>query len=99
MIAVERMLVAEAGRSNIFETLNEKSFYRRRRIADLLEVEMEEGRLRDADPIRAAIHLLGLIETDARDRLLYGDTSVTPAEIEEQIHLGVDAFLRAYAPD
>lgn len=98
MIAVERMLVAEAGRSNIFETLKGKSHYRRRRIADLLEVEMAQGRLRDADPIRAAIHLLGLIETDARDRLLYGDTSVIPSEIDEQIHLGVEAFLRAYAP-
>jgi hypothetical protein len=53
--------------------------------------------LRDADPIRAAIHLLALIEFDARDWLLYGDASVTPAMIEEQIHQGVDAFLRAYA--
>lgn len=97
MIAVERMLVAEAERSHVYEALREKSFLRRRRIADRLEIEMEQGNLRDADPIRAAIHLLALIEFDARDWLLYGDTSVTPAMIEEQIHQGVDAFLRAYA--
>ena len=99
MIAVERMLVAEAGRSTVFESLREKSFLRRRRIADRLETEMAQGKLRDADPIRAAIHLLALIEFDARDRLLYGDTSVTPAMIEEQVHQGVEAFLRAYACD
>jgi AcrR family transcriptional regulator len=98
MIAVERMLVAEAERSHVYETLREKSFLRRRLIADRLEIEMEQGNLRDADPIRAAIHLLALIEFDARDWLLYGDRSVTPAMIEEQIHQGVDAFLRAYAP-
>lgn len=98
MIAVERMLVAEAERSHVYETLREKSFLRRRLIADRLEIEIEQGNLRDADPIRAAIHLLALIEFDARDWLLYGDRSVTPAMIEEQIHQGVDAFLRAYAP-
>lgn len=98
MIAVERMLVAEAERSHVYSVLRDKSFMRRRLIADCLETEMEQGRLRDADPIRAAIHLLALIEFDARDWLLYGDTNVTPAMIEEQIHQGVDAFLRAYAP-
>jgi AcrR family transcriptional regulator len=98
MIAVERMLVAEAERSHVYDVLREKSFFRRRLIADRLEIEMEQGQLRDADPIRAAIHLLALIEFDARDWLLYGDTSVTPAMIEEQIHQGIDAFLRAYAP-
>jgi AcrR family transcriptional regulator len=98
MIAVERMLVAEAERSHVYDVLREKSFFRRRLIADRLEIEMEQGRLRDADPIRAAIHLLALIEFDARDWLLYGDRSITPDMIEEQIHQGVDAFLRAYAP-
>ena len=99
MIAVERMLVAEAERSHVYEVLREKSFLRRRLVADRLEIEMEQGNLRDADPIRAAIHLLALIEFDARDWLLYGDRSVTPAMIEEQLHLGVAAFLRAYAPE
>lgn len=98
MIAVERMVVAEAERSHVYDVLREKSFLRRRLIAERLEIEMAQGNLRDADPIRAAIHLLALIEFDARDWLLYGDRSITPAKIEEQIHQGIDAFLRAYAP-
>jgi AcrR family transcriptional regulator len=99
MIAVERILVAEADRSHVYTKLRDKSFLRRRMIADRLELEMAEGNLRDADPLRAAIHLLALIEFDARDWLLYGDTSVTDAMLDEQIHQGIDAFLRAYAPN
>jgi AcrR family transcriptional regulator len=99
MVAIDRILVAEAGRSEVFAVVREKSFLKRRMIADLLEPEMAAGRLRDADPIRAAIHLLALIEADIVDRHLHGDASITPGMIEEQIHFGVDAFLRAYAPD
>lgn len=98
MVAIDRMLVAEGGRSDVFEVVREKSFLKRRRIADLLEPEMAAGRLRDADPIRAAIHLLALIEADLLDRHLRGDKTITPDMIDEQIHFGVDAFLRAYAP-
>jgi AcrR family transcriptional regulator len=97
MIAIDRILVAEAGRSNVFEAVREKSYLKRRMIADLLEPEMAEGHLRDADPIRAAIHLLALIEANVLDRHLHGDMTLTPEEIDEQIHLGVDTFLRAYA--
>ena len=98
MIAIDRILVAEAGGSAVYETVREKSFLKRRMIADLLEPDMAAGHLRDADPIRAAIHLLALVEADLLDRHLHGDRTITPEMIEEQIHLGVEAFLRAYAP-
>lgn len=98
MIAIDRILVAEAGRSEVYEAVREKSFLKRRMIADQLEPEMAAGHLRDADPIRASIHLLALIEADLLERYLHGDRSITPVMIEEQIHLGVEAFLRAYAP-
>ena len=99
MVAIDRLLVAEGGRSDVFELVREKSFLKRRMVADLLEPEMAGGALRDADPIRAAVHLLALIEADLLDRHLHGDKSITTDMLEEQIHLGVDAFLRAYAPD
>ena len=91
MIAIDR--------SAVYEAVRQKSFLKRRMIADLLEPEMAAGRLRDADPIRAAIHLLALVEADLLDRHLHGDRTITPDMIEEQIHLGIEAFLRAYAPD
>jgi AcrR family transcriptional regulator len=98
MIAVDRILVAEAGRSDVFATMRDKSFQKRRLIADQLELAMASGELRDDDPIRAAIHLLALIEADVIDRHLHGDRTVTPELVEEQIHQGIDCFLRAYAP-
>ncbi|MCB2073661.1 MAG: TetR/AcrR family transcriptional regulator [Novosphingobium sp.] len=98
MTAVERILVAEGGRSHVYAALREKSLLKRRKIAELLEPEMAAGRLRDADPIRAAIHLLGLIEADLVSRHLQGDKTITPGMLEEQVHQGVEAFLRAYAP-
>ena len=99
MIAVDRILVAEAGRSDIFETVRDMSFHKRRLIADQLEFAMANGELRDDDPIRAAIHLLALIEADVIDRHLHGDRTVTPEVVDEQIHQGVECFLRAYASD
>ncbi|MGE3690007.1 MAG: TetR/AcrR family transcriptional regulator [Novosphingobium sp.] len=99
MIAIDRILIAEAGRSDVYAAVREKSYLKRRMIAGLIEPEMAAGRLRDADPIRAAIHLLALIEADVLDRHLHGDTTLTPQAIDEQVHQGVDTFLRAYAAD
>jgi AcrR family transcriptional regulator len=99
MTAIDRMLVVEGVCSDLFELVREKSFLKRRTIASLLEPEMAAGTLRDADPIRAAIDLLALIEADLVDRHLLGDRSITPGMIEEQIHFGVDTFLRAYSLD
>jgi hypothetical protein len=82
----------------VFATMRDKSFQKRRLIADQLELAMASGELRDDDPIRAAIHLLALIEADVIDRHLHGDRTVTPELVEEQIHQGIDCFLRAYAP-
>lgn len=98
MIAVDRILVAEAGRSDVFASVRDKSFHKRRLIADQLELAMASGELRDDDPIRAAIHLLALIEADVIDRHLHGDGTVTDQLVEEQIHQGIDCFLRAYGP-
>ena len=98
MIAVDRILVAEAGRSQVFATVRDKSIRKRRMIADQLEMEMAQGHLRDADPLRAAVHLLALIEADVLDRHLHGDATLTAEAIDEQVHQGVDTFLRAYRP-
>jgi AcrR family transcriptional regulator len=99
MVAVDRILVMEAFRSDVFEVIRDKSYLKRRMIADRLEPEMAAGRLRDDDPLRAAVHLLALIEADLLERHLHGDRNVTREMIEEQVHTGVEVFLRAYAPD
>ena len=97
MLAVDRIVTAEAETSHIYEAFRERSRKRRSDIADVLVFEMNNGCLRRSDPLRAAIHLIGLIEFDVRDRRLFGDT-VSAAEIEEHIRDAIEAFMRAYAP-
>jgi AcrR family transcriptional regulator len=98
MIAVDRIVFEAAEHPGVYEMLKGKSRGRRKRIAEVLQVEMDAGRLRQAEPIRAAIHLIALIEFDLADRWLYGDKRITRAMIDEQVRLGVEAFMRAYAP-
>jgi len=68
-----------------------------RRLADTLAAEMAAGRLRPAEPDRAAGHLRGLIEADLGERRLHGDDSITPQAIETEVQEGLEVFLRAYA--
>lgn len=98
MLAVDRIVTAEAESSHIYEAFSERSRKRRSDIADILLAEMDQGRLRQSNPLRAAIHLIALIEFDVRDRRLFGDT-IEPAEINDHLHGAVEAFMRAYAPD
>lgn len=56
------------------------------------------GRLRDADPERAARHLMGLAAAEITSRSFHGALPLPRTEVERVITTGVDAFLRAYAP-
>lgn len=98
MIAVDRMVIEAAEHPSVNAILREKSLARRRRIAEILKTEIDAGRLRQAEPFRAAIHLLALIEFDLSDRRLHGDRTINRQMIADHVELGVDAFLRAYAP-
>jgi AcrR family transcriptional regulator len=98
-IGVARALIAEAERSDICDLIRAQFIVPKwRRLASVIEAEMAAGRLRVADPYRAAMHLRGLIEGDLLERRLHGDATITPAEVETEVIEGVDAFLRAYAP-
>jgi AcrR family transcriptional regulator len=98
-IGVARALISEAERSDICDLIRPQFIVPKwQRLAGVLEKEMAAGRLRAADPYRAAIHLRGLIEGDLIERRLHGDDSITPAEVATEVVEGVDAFLRAYAP-
>ena len=99
-IAVGRMLIGEAERSTVCETLRVKHYMPKwQRVAAALQGEMDAGRLRRADPYRAAIHLRVLFESDLIERRLYADPTVTSDLVETEVREGVDAFLRAYAPE
>ena len=66
-----------------------------RRIAAVLEREMQAGRLRRADPEFAAELLLGMLVGQDRLKRLFG---VVPAKAKGRAEAIVDCFLRAFAP-
>jgi AcrR family transcriptional regulator len=99
MIAIERVLVTEGERSDLGELLRSRFIQPQwRRLAAVLDQEMQAGRLRKSDPLLATWHLRGLVEADLVERRLHGDTTVTAHEVETAVTAGVDAFMRAYAP-
>jgi AcrR family transcriptional regulator len=98
-LAVARALISEGERSDLGERLRMRFIQPHwRRIAAVLDQEMQAGSLRRADPNLAAWHFRGLIEVDLVERRLHGDPAITAHEIETAVVSGVDAFLRAYAP-
>ncbi|MBV8686804.1 MAG: TetR/AcrR family transcriptional regulator [Alphaproteobacteria bacterium] len=70
------------------------------RAAAAFESLMDEGKLRKADPWRAAMHWKGLVLSDLFERRLLGAMAEPdPQEIESTARQAADAFLRIYAPD
>ncbi|WCT74333.1 TetR/AcrR family transcriptional regulator [Sphingomonas naphthae] len=100
-VCLHRIIVSEGAR---FPQLG-PIFYEHgpRRVIELLVGylgrEMAEGRMRRADPIIAARHLIGMLQAHQNLRLWNVAPPFDQAEQESQADLAVDAFLRAYAPD
>lgn len=59
---------------------------------------MAEGRLREADPHRAARHLVLLAAGEVTSRSFHGALPLPPKEVAQIAEDGVDVFLRAYSP-
>lgn len=70
-----------------------------RRLAEFLERAMNEGTLRQDDPMFAAEILLAMLEGFDRTRRLFGAASLPAAAEQERIAKIVDCFLRAFAPE
>lgn len=65
-------------------------------IAAVLKRETEAGRLRVADPLRAAWHFSGMIIFQENMRRLVGLPPVRKAELRKHVEAAVDLFLAAY---
>jgi len=65
-------------------------------MANFFAEQMKRGRLKQADPLTAALHFKGLVESDHLEAALYGaHPSLDP---KRAIIDAVDAFLIAYSP-
>jgi AcrR family transcriptional regulator len=99
-IAAHRMVMSEAGRSNIGQ-----QFYLNGRqrglelIAAFLERAAKIGKIKPCDFRIAATHLLALIEAELLPPVIFGFARPAPShlEIRDSTKRAVDVFLTAYA--
>lgn len=68
-------------------------------VADFLAGEMAAGRLRQARPWTAAMHLIGLLEAEYQEQIIVGITELPPVEqIRASVAEAITVFLAGYAP-
>lgn len=100
MVAVRRLIIAEASRSGIGKLFFAKLVALRTHVAELLSKYMASGTLRADDADFAASQLRALLEAEIIEPLLLHvrDGSPDHAEITQAADRAVTAFMRAYAP-
>ena len=98
--AVRRLVVAEAGRSDLGKKCYELGPVRNEAAtAVFLQQAMDAGPLRQADARIAALHLRGLLEAEWLDRFLFQTLEpVSAEEISATVGRAVAAFMAAYGP-
>ena len=98
--AVRRLVVAEAGRSDLGKKCYELGPVRNEAAtAVFLQQAMDAGQLRQADARIAALHLRGLLEAEWLDRFLFRVLPpITAQDIHATVARAVAAFMAAYGP-
>jgi AcrR family transcriptional regulator len=98
--AVNRMVLGEAGRSDIGQLFYEAGPRKGiTGISDVLQSAMDRGELRSADAWVAALHFAGLINAEIEYRRFYRDNPpVTAAKARQMAERAVEVFMRGYAP-
>jgi len=101
-IALHRLIYAESGRfpelSRIFFELAPR--HTRALLADYISGAMDRGQLRQDDPADAARVLMALTMAGSHQQLMIGRiTEPSSAQMQADVDLAVDLFLRGYAPE
>jgi AcrR family transcriptional regulator len=101
MLASKRLLIAEAERAGIGRLFCRKMDGYMGELAAILRRAMDEGQLRQADPLLAARQFRALLEADIVERCLMGAQMAPPSAIAiaRSAEDAVATFLTAYAPN
>lgn len=97
---LRRLLVSQAGRPG-FEGghYDLGAAHTMAALTRFLRGAMDAGRLREADPTRAALHLKGLLEAEWSRRYLFETPpALTPEQIERTTASALPVFMAAYGP-
>jgi AcrR family transcriptional regulator len=100
-IQARRAVIAESGRSDIgrlfYEGGPKKGLTE---LAGFLELQMQKGRLRKADPEVAARHLTALLDSETVTPCLLGlEGALSRKDLREATRRALQAFLGGYAPE
>ena len=96
-IALERILIAEAGRSNLGEVIRERLLVPQwRRFAEALQREAASGNLHIEDPDQATSDFRALLTMPILEHCLYENGQLNKQERSLLAENSVDTFLRAY---
>jgi AcrR family transcriptional regulator len=97
-IAIRRLTIAESRHTAIGKMSIERTYAPiENQVAVFLKNAMKHGRLRTADPGKAAIHLLSLLESELLQRALLGMIdSVKPGALTGPVRRAVEVFLSGY---
>ena len=100
-IQARRAVIAESGRSDIgrlfFEGGPKKGLTE---LSGFLELQMQKGRLRKADPQVAARHLTALLDSETVTPCLLGlEGALSRKDLREATRRGLQTFLGGYAPE
>ncbi|RMR10222.1 TetR/AcrR family transcriptional regulator [Pseudomonas syringae group genomosp. 3] len=93
-----RTVISESGRSDIGKRFHEAGpevgF---RSLADFFQEQMDAGRMRQADSMTAARHLVALLESETvQPRLMGLMEELSKTEIRDAVHRAIDIFWRGY---
>lgn len=99
--AVRRLIISEAGRSDLGRKCYELGPVRNEAAcAAFLQQAMDAGKLRRADARIATLHLRGLLEAEWLDRFLFQTLEpISAEEINATVARAVAAFMAAYGPE
>ncbi|MBV8634470.1 MAG: TetR/AcrR family transcriptional regulator [Burkholderiaceae bacterium] len=100
IVAVQRLLIAEANRFGIGKLFYDKVTAMRAHVSALLSRFMASGTLRSDDPQVAAEYLRAMLEAEYLEQLLFcaRETALSEDEIAAASERAISTFLRAYAP-
>ena len=98
--AARRLVVSEIVRSDLGRTCYERGHARSpAEVAEFLQQAMDQGKLRQADPRIASLHLKGLLEAEWIDRFMFQMLdAVDPEQIAASVKRAVAVFMAAYGP-
>lgn len=101
MVAIRRLMIAEAGRSGVGNLFYERIHSRQGEIAAFIGSAMDAGKLRQADARLASDQLRALLDTEIFEQYILCVRTAVPddSEITALAERAVDTFLRAYAPN